>query len=153
MDTPPTPLNKIKNDAKLDKEIVKTKLRRNPTSEKSDLYEFKIDFFDNGELEEFFLFVRNCQITLDDSVAIAASAKIQYHHTLLRAKELCQLDVLYVDVGSKTTTHLNRIIFGSVTYFFYINASSKQKRVVRQGMSNPQKLKVTLYDARMIKLN
>ena len=41
-------LIKSKNDAKSDKDSVKIKLRRDPTSEKSDLYKFKMDLFNNG---------------------------------------------------------------------------------------------------------
>ena len=44
MEPPPIPLIKIKNDEKLDKHFVKIKLCMDPTSEKSDLYEFKLDF-------------------------------------------------------------------------------------------------------------
>ena len=42
---PPTPLIKIEHNDKLDKDFVKLKLCRDPTSEKSDLYEFKMDLF------------------------------------------------------------------------------------------------------------
>ena len=38
---------KIKNDTKLDKNWLKIKLHRNPTLEKSDLFEFKSTLFDN----------------------------------------------------------------------------------------------------------
>ena len=38
---PPIPLIKIKNGDKSDKDFVKIKLRRDPKSEKSDLYELK----------------------------------------------------------------------------------------------------------------
>ena len=50
MDPPTTPLIKGKNDEKPDKQFVKIRLRRDPTSKKSDLYEFKMALFDNGEL-------------------------------------------------------------------------------------------------------
>ena len=33
------------------KKCVKIKLHRDPTSQKSDLYEFKMALFDNGDLE------------------------------------------------------------------------------------------------------
>ena len=44
MDPPPIPLIKIKHDDKSDKYFIKLKLRRYLTSDKLDLYEFKIDF-------------------------------------------------------------------------------------------------------------
>ena len=44
------PLIKINNDNKLDKYCVKIKLRRYPMSAKSDLYEYTMNFFDNGNM-------------------------------------------------------------------------------------------------------
>ena len=44
----PIPLIKSKNDTKAKKYCVKIKLRRDNTSEKSDLYEFKMALFNNG---------------------------------------------------------------------------------------------------------
>ena len=84
-------------------------MRRYPTSEKSDLYEFKMELFDNGDTEEFLMFIHNSQITLGVSGTLGASAKIQYLHTLLLGETLCQLGMLSVEVVSMTTTHLNRI--------------------------------------------
>ena len=57
-------------------------------SEKSDLYEFKMALFGNGNPEELLLLVRNFQITLEESVALAVSVKIQYLCTLLRGEAL-----------------------------------------------------------------
>ena len=47
-------------------------------SEKSDWYEFKIALFDNGEPEEFFLFVRNFKMILEASKTRAANVKLYY---------------------------------------------------------------------------
>ena len=41
VDPPPPPLIKSKHDDKLEKDFVNIKLRRDPTSEKLDRYEFK----------------------------------------------------------------------------------------------------------------
>ena len=49
VETPPITLIKIKNDTKAKKDYVKIQLRRDPMSEKSDLYEFKITLFYNGD--------------------------------------------------------------------------------------------------------
>ena len=46
--TPQIPLSKSKNDLKAENYRVKIKLRRDPTSEKSYMYEFKIALFGNG---------------------------------------------------------------------------------------------------------
>ena len=50
---PPAPLNKTNNYHKSEKYYVKIKLRRDPTSSTSDLYELKTALFDNGEPEDF----------------------------------------------------------------------------------------------------
>ena len=55
----PIPLIKSKNADKWDKYFVQIKFRRNTISAKSDLYELKTAWFDNGKPEELLLFVRN----------------------------------------------------------------------------------------------
>ena len=56
VDPNPTPTIKINLDTNPDKCHVKIKFLRNPTLEKSEIYELKIIIFDNGEPEEFLLF-------------------------------------------------------------------------------------------------
>ena len=48
-------LIKVTCNGKPGKDFVKLKLRRDPTSIMSDLYEFRVSLFDNGEPEEFFV--------------------------------------------------------------------------------------------------
>ena len=64
VEPPPKPLIKVKYDGKSDKYFVKLKLCRDPTSSTSDLYEFKMYLFENGNPEEFLLFVCNFNMTL-----------------------------------------------------------------------------------------
>ena len=45
-------------------------------SEKSDLYEFNLTLFDNGDPEEFLLFVRKFNMNLKASQMLQAGAKI-----------------------------------------------------------------------------
>ena len=49
---------------KPDKYFVKIKVRGYPTSSTSDFYEFMISLINNGNTEEFFLFVSNFNMTL-----------------------------------------------------------------------------------------
>ena len=49
VDPPPIPMIKSKHDDKSYNDFVKLKLRSDPTSEKSELYEFKMALFDNGD--------------------------------------------------------------------------------------------------------
>ena len=72
---------------------------------------------------------------------------------LLRGKALRKIDMLSVEVGNTAITDLNRTILSLVTYFYPIDALSKQKRAMHHGMSKPCKLKVRLYDACLIYLN
>ena len=83
MEPPLIPLIKSKNDTKSDINCVKIKFCRDPTSEKSDLYESKTSLFDCGETEEFLFFVRNLKMTFEASVTLAADANIQYLCTLV----------------------------------------------------------------------
>ena len=56
----------------------------------SDLYEFKIDLFDKGDLEELLLLVRNFNMTLAASGTLETGAKVQYICTLVRGEALRQ---------------------------------------------------------------
>ena len=71
---PITLLNKFHN-GKSDKDFVKIKLSRDPTLSTSDLYECKMFLIDNGNPEEFLLFVCNFNITLAASGMLGADAK------------------------------------------------------------------------------
>ena len=71
---PPIFLIKSKNNDKSDKYFVKLKLHKYPTSSSSYLYEFKVDLFDNGDPEEFLLFVWNFNMTLVASGTLAIGA-------------------------------------------------------------------------------
>ena len=84
MDPPLILLIESKNYEKLDKDRVKIKLLRDPISQKLDLHELKMALFDNGEPEEFLLFIRNLNMTLEASGMLVAIAKIQHLRTLLR---------------------------------------------------------------------
>ena len=59
--------------------------------------------FDNGDPEEFFLFIRNFKMTPETSVTLAAGANIQYLCTLVRGEVLNQLEMLSVEVVNMTT--------------------------------------------------
>ena len=76
MDPPPTPLIKMWQGDKLDKDFVNLKFCRDPTSEKLDLYELKMTLLDNGDPEEF-LFVCNFSMTLEASGTLDTITKVQ----------------------------------------------------------------------------
>ena len=52
---PWTPIIKGKYNVKSDKDFIKLKFCRYPTSNTLELYEFKMSLFDNGDLEDFFV--------------------------------------------------------------------------------------------------
>ena len=103
--------------------------------------------FDNGNMEEFLLFVQNFQMTLEASGELTSSANIQYICTLLHGEALSKLDTLSVKVVIMTTANLNRIILGLGAQFYSINVLSKQERAMHRGMRKPRKLKVRRYAA------
>ena len=82
VEPPPVPLIKINHGNNSDKDFVKLKLRRDPTSSSSDLYEFNMYLLDNGDPEEFLMFVQNFNITIAASGTLVTGAKIQYIRTL-----------------------------------------------------------------------
>ena len=86
--------------------------------------------FDNVNPEEILLFVWDFKMTLEASGTLAASAKIQYLHTLVHGKSLGQIYSLSVEVRSTASEHLKLIILGLGTYSFLVNALSKKKRCV-----------------------
>ena len=94
----------------MDKDFVKTKLRRYPTLENLDLSEFKISLFDNGDPGEFLFFIMGFNVTLEASGTLHYGAKIQYLHTLVHGEVLRQFDTLSAEVGSATSEKLTSII-------------------------------------------
>ena len=91
-DPPPITIIKETHNGKSDKYFVKIKMRKDPTLSTSDLYEFEIYLFDNGEQEEFLLFVRNFNMTLAALGTLEAGTKYQYLHTLVRGEALRKFD-------------------------------------------------------------
>ena len=112
VEPPPTPLIKIKNGDKSDKYFVKIKLRRGPMQSLSGLYEFKMDLFDNGDPEEFLLFVQNFNMNLTASETLATESKIQYICTLVHGEALRQFYSLSADVEGVNPITVETIILG-----------------------------------------
>ena len=81
-------------------------------SEKADLYEFKMALFDNGDPEDFLLFVRNLNMNLEASGTLATYAKFQYLHTLVRGKSLRQFEFLFSEGEGTDLLKLETIILG-----------------------------------------
>ena len=90
--------------------------------------------FDNGELEEFLLFVCNFNMTLTASGTLEAGAKYQCLCGLVRGEVLRQFDSFYADVEGTETLNVDYIIRGLAQYFFPVNLLSKQKRAMRHGI-------------------
>ena len=67
--------------------------------------------FGNEDMEEFLLFVRNFQMTLEASGTLTSGAKIQHLHTLVCGEVLCQLDIFSVGVGSNISVNLKLVIW------------------------------------------
>ena len=68
------------------------------TSATSDLYGFKIALFDNGNPEEFLLFMKKINMNLAAPGALATGMKIQYLCTLVFGEALRQSDLLSADM-------------------------------------------------------
>ena len=136
----------VKKSLKLNrKEILRQKIRI--------LYRFKIDLFDNSNMEEFLLFLWNFKMTIKDLGMFTDNLNQQYICKLLHREVLRRFDTLCAQVGSTTITHLKRVILGLGTYSTSINILSKQKRMMRRRMREPRELKVRCYSASLIDLN
>ena len=105
---------------------MKIKLHGNPESEKSYMYELKIDFFDNGNPEYFLFLVQNFNKVLEILGTLAANNKLQYLCTLLSGKALWDFYTLWLQIGSMTVTCLNQVVLGVCTYFSSVSAFSEK---------------------------
>ena len=72
-----TSVIKGKYNSKSDKYFLELKLSRDPTSSTSDLYEFNIYLFHNGDKEEFLFFVHNFNMTRAASMMLEMGTKVQ----------------------------------------------------------------------------
>ena len=142
VDPPPIPLIKSKHVDKSDKDFVKLKIYRNPMSSSSEIYEFKMFLFDNGEPEKLLLFVQNFNVNLAASGTLATGTKIQYLCTLVREEVLRQFDSFSTDTEGMNTLTVETIILGLASYFFPVNYLSKQKCAMCRGMRKPRGLKL-----------
>ena len=96
---PPTiPPIKSKQENKSDKYFVKIKLSKDMTSDMLELYNFKMDLFENGNPEEFLLFVKNFNTTIALSGTLVTGAKNRYLRTLVRGEALHKFDMLPSDM-------------------------------------------------------
>ena len=110
-----------------------------------------MSFFDNGEKEEFLLFVRNFNMTLAASGTLETVANIQNLRTLVFSEALCQFDSFSAEVKSTDTLDVEYIIKGLAFYFTPVNLL--KKKTMRCRMKKPRGLKVRRYAARLIDPN
>ena len=82
--------------------------------------------FENGKPEEFFLFVRNFNITLVTSGTLEAGTRVQYISTIVCGESLFQFDLLSDDVESTKPLAVEYIIKGLEFYLFPVNYLSKK---------------------------
>ena len=71
-----------------------------------------MSMFENGDPEEFLLFVLNFNMTLTASGTLEAITEVQYLCTLFRGEALRQFDLLSADVESTQTLNVDDIIKG-----------------------------------------
>ena len=118
-----------------------------------DLYEFKIDLFDNGDPEEFLLLFRNLNTNIEASGTLETAEKVQYLCTLVCREALRQFDTLSSDVEIGTPLTAETIILGLGAYFLPVNSLYNQKPAMQRGTRKPHGLKVRLYVACLIDFN
>ena len=76
-----------------------------PTSGRSELYEFKLSLFNNGDLKVFLLFVHNFKMTIEASGTLETATKVQYLCTLVCGESLHQFNTLssYMEIINPLT--------------------------------------------------
>ena len=153
VDPPLISLIKSKLDLKTKRDDVNIKLRRNPTPEKMDIYELKMDLFDNSDPYKLLLFIQNFKMMIEALVMIIANVNIQYSHNILRGELLCEFYYLCIQIGSMSITHLNQFILDLGTYFNPENVISKKTRMMHHRTRKICKLKVRCYAACTVELN
>ena len=116
-------------------------MHKNPTLEKSDLYDFKMAVSDNGKPQEFLLFIFNLNITIKVSGTLNYGVKIQCFCTLVCGEALCQFYGLSAEVESVSPESLTYIILGLDVYFPPVNVLSNQTRAICRKISEPRCLK------------
>ena len=87
-------------------------------SQNSDLYEPKMALFDQGDPEEFLLFISNFNMNLEVPGTLKSGTNIQYLRTIVHVEALSQFDTLSTEVGSATPENLKYIIFGLGNVYF-----------------------------------
>ena len=110
VEPPPILLIKSKNYDKPEKDCVNLTLRRYTTSDKLDIYEFKMDLFHNSYLEEFLLLIYNFNMTLKASGTLETAAKVQYLRTLVRGEALHQFKAMSDEVEGTNPLTVEAII-------------------------------------------
>ena len=63
-------------------DIIKIKIRWNPSVADSEKYELEIATFENGQLEEFFALLKNFKTAIDGTGTTSVAGKINYLRTL-----------------------------------------------------------------------
>ena len=79
-------------------------------------------------------------MTLEASGTLKNIVKIQYLLTLVRGNALHYFDTLSAEIRSARPETLPSINLGLGTYFFPVNALSKQKRAIYHGKRKPRGL-------------
>ena len=95
-------------------------MRRYPTSSTSEIYDFMMFLFDHGKPEEFLLFVRNLNITLESTGTQETNAQVQYLCTLVRGEEFSQFDFLSDDMGNMDTSLTVYFVLKGLARYFLL---------------------------------
>ena len=94
-------------------DIIKVKIRRNPSQAKSETYNMNTYTFDNVQPEELLTLLRNFKIAIGGTDTTAPTGWINYLHTMICGKSLRKFDELSLK-GNNTNNHLNLILSCSI---------------------------------------
>ena len=78
--------------------ILLIKLYRDNKSSTQERYEFKMSLFEHDNPEDFLLFIRNINMTLEETGMLDMGTKIQYLLLLVHGEALRQFELLSDDI-------------------------------------------------------
>ena len=114
---PPIPIIRKETDDVSECDIIKIKMRRNPSDADSETYGLKIAIFEHGQPEEFLALMKNLKTAVDSTGTTSAAGKINYLRTLLRGGALRDFDKLEIHNNGTSNAHLKFTQEGLLRYF------------------------------------
>ena len=101
----PIPLTKVELEELHSNQIIRVKMRRNPSQDTSETYNMNMFTFNDGQPEELLALLRKSKIAIDGTGTTTPTGRIKYLPTMLRGKSIMEFDKLSLQ-GNTANNHL-----------------------------------------------